>query len=226
MIITKYITTNYDNVAIDVEFLVIHYSATSLQGIMDIFADAGSKVSSHFVITETGVVYEMVPCSRDRVCRAWHAGESAWQDGISWNNFNNMSIGIELINRNGNIFMYSSTQMLALKRLINQLKNIHKKLRDPRRIIGHEQIAGHRGKVDPGVCFPWQELFKDCYGGFPCPERKSILPACAATSLRTQLQENKLLASQDDHFWQQLNTSIENTVKSMSGHFNQLAWPW
>lgn len=225
MITKKHITENYDKLPIAVEFLVIHYSATSLNGVFRIFANKQAGVSSHFVISEDGRIFETVPCLGDHVCRAWHAGISNWHNGRKWNNFNDLSIGIELINLNGNIFPYTPIQIDAVKWLIDLLKHRFPKLNDPNRILGHEQIAGHRGKVDPGIMFDWKDIFRSCYGNCMAPERRSVLPGSIAVSLAKHLQKNKLKNIKDDLFWQQLNTAIEHLIRTPPDDPGQISWP-
>src|SRR5688500_3267570 len=111
----RYISKNYDPSNVEVEFLLIHYSAVSLTGLFKLFEDEQSKVSSHFAISEDGEIFEIVPCLHGNVYRAWHAGNGAWiLNEKKWNDFNSVSIGIELINYNGNLFTYPDRQMTGL----------------------------------------------------------------------------------------------------------------
>jgi N-acetyl-anhydromuramyl-L-alanine amidase AmpD len=212
--IAHYISPNYDARDITVEFLVLHYSACSLAGLFKIFADPQAQVSSHFAISHDGAIYEIVPCLGERVYRAWHAGRSIWENGRVWEHFNDLSIGIELINYNGNIFDYPAPQMEALKALVHELKERFPALRDPHRLLGHEQIAGFRGKADPGARFDWKDVFRSCYPGCPPPQRQAILPPDFADSLESYLEESALKASADDLFWQKLNTQLESSLAS------------
>jgi N-acetylmuramoyl-L-alanine amidase len=200
---------NYDACAINVEFLIIHYSATSLNGLLEIFFDEKSEVSAHFVITEAGKIIEMVPCMNELPNRAWHAGYSRWEDEKLWTKFNDISIGVELINRNGNIFPYSWKQMEALKELIFALQQKFPALKNPRRILGHEHIAGYRGKIDPGIYFNWADVFRSCYAGQEGPGLQPMLPARIAAALKRNLLNAGQLNCADDNFWQRLNTSLE-----------------
>lgn len=205
----KHLSYNYDVYPIPVRFLIIHYSATSLDGLLKIFFDEQAKVSSHFVISTEGEVMELVPCLDGLVHRAWHAGRSQWQDEREWTSFNDFSIGIELINLNGNIFPYTWKQTVALKELILQLQVEFPALKDPRRILGHEHIAGFRGKIDPGICFDWNDVFHSCYAEHNMPVLQPALPADMAAAVKQYLRENNRMHCNDDLFWQQLNTSLE-----------------
>ncbi len=216
--IAHYISPNYDAHNIAVEFLVLHYSATSLAGLFKIFADPLAKVSSHFVISQGGAIYEIVPCLGGHVYRAWHAGRSVWNEDRVWEHFNDLSIGVELINYNGNIFDYPALQIEALKTLIHVLKERFPALRDPRRLLGHEQIAGFRGKADPGTRFDWKDVFRSCYPDCTPPERQAILPPHFAERLENCLEESGLKAAADDLFWQELSTQLESSLKTAAGN--------
>lgn len=205
----KHLPYNYDPYPVPVRFLVIHYSATSLDGLLKIFFDEQAKVSAHFAISTQGEIIELVPCLNGEAHRAWHAGHSRWQHEREWNNFNDFSIGIELINFNGNIFPYTWKQTVALKELILHLQEKFPALKDPRRILGHEHIAGFRGKVDPGICFDWADIFHSCYADHNKPALQPALPADMAEAVKRYLLRNDRMHCNDDLFWQQLNTSLE-----------------
>ncbi len=175
---------NFDPTGIKVEFIVIHYSAVDLAATLKILCDPISKVSAHMVISPLGKVFELVQCL-DGICqRAWHAGQSKFfVDAREWTSFNDFSIGIELINLNGNFFPYSEAQYQALFELIAHLKQHYPALRSAQRIVGHEQISGFRGKCDPGRRFDWKKLFTSCYPNelapLRCPQMGSfqLIPA-------------------------------------------------
>lgn len=167
---------NFDADLIAVEFVVIHYTALDLKHSLKVLCDPTRKVSCHLVISEAGEVFELVPCLDGQAARAWHAGESKLVlDNKEWVKFNDFSIGIELENSNGNVFPYPQVQMQALFDLLRSLRKTYPALNDPNRIIGHEQIAGFRGKCDPGRLFDWQKLFSEVYPGLTAPQRGAAL---------------------------------------------------
>ena len=148
------------------EFVVLHYTAQSLAGTLNIFlSPEGLKVSCHLLIDEKGEVYELVRCLTPPCQKAFHAGRSRQRDarGRFWRNFNDFSIGIELVNLNGNVFPYTEEQYRALFKVIEYLKSLYPNLKIHGRILGHEHIAGFRGKADPGGCFDWQRLYRRIY---------------------------------------------------------------
>ena len=165
---SRLISCNHDPDPVPVEFVVLHYTGCSLEQTLKIFQNPGSKVSAHLIIDRQGKVIETVPCLTPPCLRAWHAGHSFWQEEEGqpppfWRGFNNFSLGIELVSNNGNLFPYTQKQYQALHLLLKKLKSIYLALQNPHRILGHEHIAGHRGKIDPGHRFDWQRFFKMNY---------------------------------------------------------------
>ncbi|OED42698.1 N-acetylmuramoyl-L-alanine amidase [Endozoicomonas sp. (ex Bugula neritina AB1)] len=197
---------NYDDRIIPVEFLILHYTAVSLKDTLDIFLNPEVGVSAHLVIDKDGSVYEMVDCLDGRAMRAWHAGVSEWQ---GWQSFNDFSIGIELVNYNGNVFEYTDEQYESLKAVVAQLQRFYPELCDPQRVLGHEHIAGRRGKVDPGACFDWSRFFAENYSGFAKPER---VPTCKPEIIRS-LRAMVVHAPEDERqrsqFWQSASAMAE-----------------
>jgi len=180
---------NFSDLQIRVEFLVLHYTAASLERTLEIFTSRQTEVSAHLVIDHDGVVYELVECLDGTAKRAWHAGRShfeAYQSGAlrKLEGFNDFSIGIELVNLNGNVFPYTEAQYTSLFALINSLKSRYPALQHPEAIVGHEQIAGFRGKADPGRCFEWERLFAVCYPNQGAPSRASVCSEPLAERLR------------------------------------------
>ena len=156
---------------ISAEFLIIHYTAQSFKGSLDIFlSKKAPKVSCHLLIDEKGKLYELVKCWNKPCQKAFHAGRSFWKDssGIIWRDFNAFSIGIELINLNGNLFPYTEKQYETLFKTLKHLKTIYPNLNKPYRILGHEHISGFRGKADPGFLFDWKRLYATVYQEKTC----------------------------------------------------------
>ena len=99
------------------------------------------KVSAHFFIRRDGTIIQFVSCNK----RAWHAGESCWQEKTRCNHF---SIGIEL--EGSDNLPFADAQYIALSKLTTTLRNNYP-ITD---IVGHSDIAPGR-KTDPGPYFDW-----------------------------------------------------------------------
>lgn len=112
----------------------------------------GLQVSSHFYIRRDGELWQFVPTHQ----RAWHAGESQFQDRAGCNDY---SIGIEL--EGVDDIPYTQTQYRVLIDLVNRLQEAYPQIsRD--RIVGHAEIAPHR-KTDPGPAFDWDYFYEKLY---------------------------------------------------------------
>jgi len=199
---------NQDDRIIPVEFLVLHYTAVSLERTLDIFMDTEIGTSAHLVVDRDGSVFEMVDCLNGLPKRARHAGVSQWGN---WKHFNDFSIGIELVNFNGNIFEYTEAQYRALKAIIDVLKQCYPSLTHPERVVGHEHIAGYRGKIDPGHCFDWQRLFQDNYPNQSHPERLSTCPEGLVDGFRALAHEQPKEESEQSQFWEVASVKAEKT---------------
>ena len=106
----------------------------------DYFANIASlRVSAHLLIDRNGDITQYVPFNR----RAWHAGESCFQDRQRCNDF---SVGIEL----------EDIQYQQLAAVIRMLMKGWPDI-TPERIVGHSDIAPGR-KTDPGPAFDWKRL--------------------------------------------------------------------
>lgn len=206
---------NYDKVPIEVEFLVIHYTGGTLERALSLFKNPEAAVSAHLIIGTEGEIIETVPCMEGTALRAWHAGKSYWfNDGRQWENFNNFSIGIELVNFNGNIFRYTESQYQSLSQVIKHLQGIYPALKSATRILGHEHIACRRGKADPGCLFEWERIFKSCYTDtYTLVKRRCICPSNLRQAFKSLAKfaptDNSMKMSQ---FWSAFNHAMETAI--------------
>ncbi len=185
LISQKYRSPHLEKKPIPVQFAVLHYTAQSLKGSLNIFLSHSHPVSCHILIDEKGALYEIVPCTKGLCQKAFHAGHSRFLDSEAlWENFNRFSLGIELVNWNGNVFPFSENQYASLFALLSQLKKLYPALEKPERILGHEHIAGFRGKADPGYLFDWPRLFKTVYPGQKAPQRTPRISSKKAQALQ------------------------------------------
>ena len=140
-----------------IKFLVIHYTGMqSERESIKRLCNPKSKVSSHYLISQNGKVYQLVMDNRI----AWHAGKSCWG---KYKNLNKNSIGIEMVNK-GHKFGYTNFKKKQLSNLIKICQNLIKKYKiKSQNIVGHSDIAPLR-KLDPGEKFPWEKLGKNKIG--------------------------------------------------------------
>ncbi len=147
-----------------VSCLVLHHTAGSLPSSLEILQgkDPKHKVGVHYIVTDEPKprVIRMVPEN----LAAYHAGKSAWG---KFNGLNQHSIGIEIINYDGNVYPYSEAQAAIIFALCDEIIRRHD-IR-PWNVLAHSDIAIGR-KVDPGSKFPWAKLAALGIGAWPLPD--------------------------------------------------------
>lgn len=204
---------NFTATPISVEFLVLHYTAGDLERALSIFTDPARRVSCHLLIAEDGEVFELVQCLSGPALQAAHAGVSHFDlDGCRWTMFNEFSIGIELVNPNGNLIDYSGLQYVSLAKVVAALKKTYPSLQNPTRVVGHEHIAGWRGKADPGYCFSWGLFFEQCYPAAEAPTREPVCPAPLRSALSKFLECCPTERDERVRFWHAISATLEAAV--------------
>jgi hypothetical protein len=137
---------------IKVDSVVLHATAGGLSGTLGWFANPDSGVSAHYVVAKNGDVYQMV----EERNKAHHAGASEFQGR---KNFNDFSIGIEIVNKNDGQDAYPPDQFEAVVDLVNYL--VEKYQMERQWIVTHADISTV-GKTDPRG-FPVHELISRVY---------------------------------------------------------------
>ncbi len=147
-----------------VTVLVLHHTAGSLPSSLETLQgkDPKHRVGVHYVVTDEAKprVIRMVPEDMS----AFHAGKSTWGklDGL-----NQHSIGIEIINYDGNVYPYSDAQADIIFALCAEIIRRHDI--KPWNVVAHSDVAVGR-KIDPGSKFPWARLAKLGIGASPLPD--------------------------------------------------------
>ena len=143
--------------------LILHHTAGSLPSSLDILQgkDPKHKVGVHYLVTDEPKprVIRLVPEN----LAAYHAGKSGWG---KLSNLNQNSIGIEIINYDGNVYPYSDAQAEIIFALCDEIIRRHDI--KPWNVLAHSDIAVGR-KVDPGLKFPWAKLASLGIGAWPLP---------------------------------------------------------
>ncbi|HEX4924942.1 MAG TPA: N-acetylmuramoyl-L-alanine amidase [Bdellovibrionales bacterium] len=213
-LVTNVRSPNFAPNEIPVEFLVLHYTACDIKRTLEIFKDREKKVCAHFVVDTNGDIYDLGGFFRGPILQGAHAGVSNFTfQGRLLEKFNTFSIGIEIVNLNGNVFAYTDEQYEALAKLINHLQGRFPKLLDPERVVGHEDIAGFRGKADPGYHFDWPRFFREAYGVPSGPRRISV---CSEDDIRELKKIVKQATDQeraDPLFWSRVSSELEEKIR-------------
>lgn len=148
----KYSSKSFDE---RIKFLILHFTAQDFPTSLKLLQN---QVSVHYLISDNPVeILQLVDESK----RAWHAGVSSWAGRT---NLNDTSIGIEIVNLDGNKNPYLEEQIEAVIFLCQQI--IAKHNIAPDCVLGHSDIAPLR-KDDPGSLFPWQRLYESGIGAMP-----------------------------------------------------------
>ncbi len=149
---------------VPVQALVLHHTGGNLAGSYEVLQGrkASHRVGIHYLVTDEAPprVIAMVP--EDKV--AYHAGKSGWRqfDGL-----NQPSIGIEIINLDGNIHRYPAAQQELVAKLCADILRRHPSIK-PTEVLAHSDIAIGR-KIDPGLLFPWADFAARGIGAWPLP---------------------------------------------------------
>ena len=163
-----------------IDKLVLHYTGMQNSEVsLARMCDSSSKVSSHYLIDEFGLVYQLVNEEK----RAWHAGISYW---AGQTDINSQSIGIELQNP-GHDGGYQEFPEPQIEALVDLATSIVDRFNIPaKQILGHSDIAPER-KRDPGECFPWEKIAAQNIGYWPRLELLDTLPIDTIDIIRMNL---------------------------------------
>ena len=164
-----------------VDTLVLHYTAIDLAASSKVLRSGA--VSVHYLLAEDGTAHKIL--EDDEV--GYHAGLSTWRGRPQ---VNERSIGIEIVNLDGNLHAYPPVQINALVALIKQILAAHPLIK-PGNIVGHSDIAPKR-KVDPGSLFPWKKLADAGIGLWPVvasPAGAVAAPAGNLAAIQTLLTQ-------------------------------------
>ena len=139
-----------------VAHLVLHHTAQPLDVSLDLLRYG--RVSAHYVVDSNGDIYRLV----DEARVAWHAGLSWWG---GTRGLNATSIGIEIVNMDGNVHDYPAAQRDAVIGLCRGILGRHRGIA-AHNVVGHSDIAPRR-KDDPGGRFFWRALAEAGVGSWP-----------------------------------------------------------
>ena len=145
-----------------ISILVLHHTASSLPSALDSLQgrSKGHMVGVHYLVSDEqpkARIFRMCPDS----LAAFHAGKSAWGklEGL-----NQSSVGIEIVNYDGNVHPYPKPQVEAVLALAQHLVTTHRI--SPENVVAHSDIAIGR-KIDPGALFPWEYFAANGVGAWP-----------------------------------------------------------
>ena len=178
------------------DILLLHYTGMqSAEAAIARLRDPAARVSSHYVVEEDGLVWQLVPEQR----RAWHAGVSSWRGDTV---LNDRSVGVEIVNP-GHEWGYRAFPALQMAAVCELCLGILARHPIPaRNVIGHSDVAPDR-KDDPGELFDWAGLAANGVGLWPRAEGEAVADVAAALSAigyRTDLPQDVLLRAFQRHW--------------------------
>jgi N-acetylmuramoyl-L-alanine amidase len=216
---------NFGNRSVDEpSIIVLHYtSMDTWQAALDRLCDPKFEVSSHYLVTEEGVIYRLV--QEDK--RAWHAGASSWRNV---RDVNSASIGIEIANQGDRPF--TKPQMAAVSTLCQWIRSRYDI--PQQNVIGHSDVAPGR-KPDPGWFFDWKGLAADGVGIIPTPEAQDyqrsanwgdsdIRHALTQYGWTTSVDRKTVLEAFQRHFQQEVSQSPDKIGIADKETAARLAW--
>ena len=179
-----------------IDMLLLHYTGmpTAAEAVARL-RDPASRVSSHYVVEEDGLVWQLVAEER----RAWHAGISHWR---GYSGLNDRTVGIEIVNP-GHQWGYRpfpALQMAAVCDLCLSVLERHPIL--ARNVVAHSDVAPDR-KDDPGELFDWRGLAANGVGLWPTQDAEpavNVMAALGAIGYRTDLPQDVLLRAFQRHW--------------------------
>ena len=156
---------------------MLHYTGMqSAEAAIARLRDPAAHVSSHYVVEESGRVWQLVAETR----RAYHAGISHWRGNTA---LNDRSIGIEIVNP-GHEWGYRPFPMLQMAALCDLCLGVL--AAHPiaaRNVVAHSDVAPDR-KQDPGELFDWRGLANNGVGLWPEYSADPVPPECVAEPLQ------------------------------------------
>ncbi len=152
----------------DISMLVLHATVGSYAGSLAWLCNPSSRVSTHYLISKTGHIAQLVPDER----AAWHAGASKWFD-LNSEAIRDQSIGIELENANNGVDPYPPAQMDALTELSKAL--VTKYAIVPDMVTRHFDIAVPKGRKSDPAGFPFVSFKASLYAPPAQPSAYRVL---------------------------------------------------
>ncbi len=147
--------------SVPVTYLILHHTAAPLPSALDILRgkDPQHKVGIHYLVSDETIPRVFKLASEE--FSTSHAGKSKWMNIKS---MNQASVGIEIVNLDGNAKAYPKEQ---ISKVIDLSLDIIKRHQIPAtNVLAHSDIAIGR-KVDPGSKFPWKLLAESGVGAWP-----------------------------------------------------------
>ena len=196
-----------------IQCLVLHHTATSLPSSIETLRGKthGHKVGTHYLVSDE---------TKPRVFRmahecfsTSHAGKSKWKE---FGSLNQSSIGIEIVNLDGNLHSYPPAQVAAIIRLCQDI--VKRNNISPSNVVAHSDIAIGR-KVDPGSKFPWEQLAAAGVGAWPDADELARCTQLYQAGVPPPHQLREMFKAYGYRFDDNSAASLRSTVEAFQRHF-------
>lgn len=166
-----------------INMVVMHATIGGFAGSVEWLCDPKSEVSSHYVVSKTGEIDQLVADEDE----AWHAGKAAW---AGHTNINQRSIGVELENLEGmelpdgshhGVDPYPAVQIDAALWLCSQLIAKYHIARGM--FVRHLDVATPPGRKTDPAHFPWDSFVSVLYSKPSPPPPAAPAPLTNASPL-------------------------------------------
>jgi hypothetical protein len=107
---------------------------------------------------------------------------------------------------------FTEPQYRALTIIVDHLRCHYPALAQATAVLGHEQIAGFRGKADPGWCFDWPRFFATCYPDQPAPVLEPVCPPTLRDALARLAEVAPAETGAANAFWERVSLLTETAV--------------
>lgn len=194
--------------------LVLHHTASSLPSALDTLQgkSKGHMVGVHYLVSDESPkarIFRMCPDS----LAAYHAGKSSW---AKLESINQSSVGIEIVNLDGNTHPYPKPQVDAVLTLAQHLVATYH-IR-PENVVAHSDIAVGR-KVDPGSLFPWEYFAANGVGAWPDAKDVQVNRILLKSRKPTSAEAQQLLRAYGYRLDDNSEATLKLAMESFQRHF-------
>jgi N-acetylmuramoyl-L-alanine amidase len=197
-----------------ISLLVLHHTASSLPSALDSLQGhaKGRMVGVHYLVSDEqpkARIFRMCPDS----LAAFHAGKSAWG---RFESLNQSSVGIEIVNLDGNVHPYPKPQIEAVLLLAQHLVATHRIA--PENVVAHSDIAIGR-KVDPGALFPWEYFAAHGVGAWPDAKDVQVNRILLKSRKATTAEVQQLLRAYGYRLDDNSEATLKLALEAFQRHF-------
>lgn len=196
-----------------ITFLILHHTASGLQSALKTLdgTSKGHKVGVHYVVSAepSARIFRLSPES----LATYHAGPSAWGKFTA---LNQSSVGIEIVNLDGNVHPYPKSQVDAVLTLAQHIIATNHIAAE--NVLAHSDIAVGR-KIDPGALFPWEYLAANGVGAWPDAKDVAVARILLKSKKPTADEVRLLLKTYGYQLVDNTDATLKLALEAFQRHF-------